>query len=173
MNNLWLIRLCAFVLACILSLVIIALCAISNSNLSEILLKSEVGRFPYASLGIAIGVITLVSMIIMIVLDFFVDNFFTSYMIFELSWTSLLWVLWIAVGGTTLANGKTLFQGATCEEFDLVSPKAKDVCNDIHPIASVAFVTFALFFIYGSLLVVLSFRSSSTGWTTSVKNRSK
>ncbi len=61
-----------------------------------------------------------------------------------MEYIAVLWVLWIAVGGTTLSNGKTLFGDEKCEDFHVILPEAEDACDDIHPIASIAFVTFAL-----------------------------
>lgn len=92
-------------------------------------------------------------------LDFFFENIFTSFIIFEISWscklslttlyrrrahtstlTAILWILWISVGATTLSEGKTIFKGQPCSDFDVVLPAAKNICDDIHPIAIIAFV---------------------------------
>ncbi|KAI0354290.1 hypothetical protein OH77DRAFT_526177 [Trametes cingulata] len=177
MNALWLYRVFTFVLACILSIVVVALCAGTSSNLDEILplIRRDQDNFPYAHLGIAVGVMTLVSYSVMMGLDLLFERVFTSFMVVEMVWTSILWVLWIAVGGTTFSEGNTLFEGKPCSMFDVVLPKAKDVCDDIQPIGSVAFVTFALLFVYTGVLLFVAFTSSNSTppWTTSVKNRSK
>ncbi|KAH9852950.1 hypothetical protein C2E23DRAFT_859582 [Lenzites betulinus] len=141
MNILWLYRVFTLVLACIISLVVIALCAHTSTNLDKILAAFDLtGSFPYTSLGIAVGAITIVSNALLIFLDFFFENIFTSYIIFEIPWTSILWILWISVGATTLSEGSTIFKGHSCSEFDVVLPSAKNICDDIHPIAIVAFV---------------------------------
>lgn len=53
---------------------------------------------------------------------------------------AILWILWISVGATTLSEGNTIFKGHTCDDFDVVLPAAKNICDDIHPIAIIAFV---------------------------------
>ncbi|KAI0369287.1 hypothetical protein BV20DRAFT_980234 [Pilatotrama ljubarskyi] len=174
MNLLWIYRVFTLVLACIVSLVAIALCAHTSTNLDKILAAFDLsGSFPYTSLGIAVGSITIISNALLIFLDFFFDNVFTSFLIFEISWSSILWILWISVGATTLSEGKTIFKGQSCSVFDLV-PSAQNICEDIHPIAIVGFVNAALLFVYTAVLLFAAFTSSgSSPWTTSLKNRGK
>ncbi|KAI0659625.1 hypothetical protein C8Q70DRAFT_915218 [Cubamyces menziesii] len=176
MNILWLYRVFTLVLTCILSLVVIALCAHTSTHLDNILEHFDLtGSFPYATLGIAIGCITIVTNIIMLGLDFFLDNIFTSMPVFEVPWLSIVWILWISVGATTLSQGNRLFKGSQCSDFSVVLPDAKEICDDVHPIAIVAFVNFALLFLYSmsSLVAALFSSGSSSTWTTSLKNRGK
>ncbi|KAL1943254.1 hypothetical protein VTO73DRAFT_4329 [Trametes versicolor] len=177
MNAPWLYRVITFVLASILSLVVIVFCVKSKDHLDDIVNavggrgQFNASNYPYATLGIAVGVMTVVSKVAMLALDFFFESIFTSYIIFELGWSCVLWVLWIAVGGTTLSNGKDLFGDENCQDFHVILPEAEDACDDIHPIASIAFVTFALFFLYSGVLVFLAF--SGSGWNTSLRSRTK
>ncbi|KAH9938492.1 uncharacterized protein B0H18DRAFT_1112645 [Fomitopsis serialis] len=60
----------------------------------------------YAALGVATGVLAFVTLPIMIALDFFL-NTFTSWIVVELSWLSILWVLFLA----TAARGQRLDRG--------------------------------------------------------------
>ncbi|KAI0651174.1 hypothetical protein C8Q79DRAFT_898528 [Trametes meyenii] len=176
MNVLWLYRVFTFALACILSFVVIVLCVRSSDNLGVILRAfGDDDTFPYPTLGIAIGCMTLISYIIMLALDFFIENVFTSMLVFEIAWSSVLWVLWISVGATTLSEGNTIFKGRSCSEFDVVLPMAKDICVDIHPIGSISFVAYALLFLYTGVLVVVGFSSfgSTTAWKTTLKSRNK
>ncbi|KAL7278699.1 hypothetical protein ACG7TL_007701 [Trametes sanguinea] len=177
MNALWLYRVFTLILVAIISLAVIGLCVHTSNNLNEILSAIQVsGHFPYTSLGIAVSAITLVSSVLLIVLDFFFDNIFTSYLIFEIPWLSIVWILWISVGATTLSEGKTIFQGQPCSTFNVVLPSAKEICEDVHPLAIIAFVNFALLFLYTASLVVVAFASSSSyssPWTSSLKNRDK
>ncbi|KAI0327348.1 hypothetical protein GY45DRAFT_1373236 [Cubamyces sp. BRFM 1775] len=176
MNVLWLYRVFTLVLTSILSLVVIALCAHTSTHLDNILDRFGLtGSFPYATLGIAIGCITIVTNIIMLGLDFFFDNIFTSMPIFEVPWLSIMWILWISVGATTLSQGKQLFKNTPCSDYAVVIPDAKEICDDIHPIAIVGFVNFALLFLYSmsSLVAALFSSGSSSAWTTSLKNRGK
>ncbi|KAI0632979.1 hypothetical protein C8Q77DRAFT_1158424 [Trametes polyzona] len=175
MNILWLFRVFTFVLTAIVALVVIALCAHTSTNLDEILeVFGLSGSFPYTNLGIAVGAITIVSNVLFVALDIFFENIFTSFLIFEISWSSILWILWISVGATTLSEGKTNFSGHDCSEFVDV-PTAKSICDDIHPIAIIGFVNAALLFLYTGVLLFTAFTSSGSGspWTTSLKNRDK
>ncbi|KAI9058793.1 hypothetical protein FKP32DRAFT_1581201 [Trametes sanguinea] len=177
MNALWLYRVFTLILVAIISLAVIGLCVHTSNNLNDILSAIGVsGNFPYTSLGIAVSVITLVSSALMIVLDIFFDNVFTSFLIFEIPWLSIVWILWISVGATTLSQGKTIFKGQPCSDFNVFLPSAKEICEDVHPIAIIAFINFALLFLYTATLVVVAFASSSSyssPWTSSLKNRNK
>lgn len=59
-------------------------------------------------------------------------------------YVAIVWILWISVGATTLSQGNRLFKGSQCSDFSVVLPDAKEICDDVHPIAIVAFVNFAL-----------------------------
>ncbi|KAI0772452.1 hypothetical protein BD413DRAFT_612600 [Trametes elegans] len=176
MNVLWVYRVITFVAALALGLVVLAMCVHTSSNLDTILraFGDDTGSFPYTTLGITVGCITAISLFIMLALDFFINTIFTSMIVFELAWSLILCILWISVGATTLSEGKTIFKGHPCSDFQLIT-NAKNICDDIHPIAITAFVDFAVLFLYTGTLLFIAFTSSGTTppWTTSLKNRSK
>ncbi|KAI8990401.1 hypothetical protein BD414DRAFT_514185 [Trametes punicea] len=177
MNILWLYRAFTLVLTAIVALAVIGLCAHTSTNLDKILsLIGVTGSFPYTTLGITVGAITMIANALLLFLDFFFDRIFTSMIVFEIPWLSILWILWISVGATTLSQGKKIFTGHPCSDFNVVLPSAKNICDDVHPIASLAFVNFALLFLYTATLLVVAFTSNSaysSPWTTSLKNRNK
>ncbi|KAI0673116.1 hypothetical protein C8Q78DRAFT_969908 [Trametes maxima] len=179
MNILWLYRVFTLVLVCIASLVVIALCAHTSSNLDKILsLVGLAGSFPYTTLGITVGAISIVSNALLIFLDFIFDTIFTSMLVFEIAWFSILWILWISVGATTLSEGNRIFSPYSCDDFSRafdVPKSLSNICEDIHPIVIVAFVNFALLFLYTAVLLFVAFTSSGStpAWTTSIKNRNK
>ncbi|CDO68772.1 hypothetical protein BN946_scf184989.g38 [Trametes cinnabarina] len=176
MNVLWLYRVSTLILVSIVSLAVIGLCVHTSNNLAQVLafFGLGAGSFPYTTLGIAVSAITLVSSALLIALDIFFDNIFTSYLAFEIPWLSILWILWISVGWTTLSEGHMIFQGITCSLF--TQPNTKEICEGIHPIAIIAFINFALLFLYTGVLMVVAFTSSSSyssPWTSSLKSRNK
>ncbi|KAI0632978.1 hypothetical protein C8Q77DRAFT_860736 [Trametes polyzona] len=175
MNLPWLYRAATIVAVCVLSLAVIVLCAQSNSNLDGLAGVALPNRddYQYATLGEAVGSITVVTGLLLLILDIFLQDLFTSFLVTELAWSTILFILWIAVGATTLTNGKTLFKGRPCSDFDVILEKAKDVCEDIHPIATLSFITYAFLFLYSGVLIFLGLSSGSGGWTTSLKNRQK
>ncbi|CDO68774.1 hypothetical protein BN946_scf184989.g40 [Trametes cinnabarina] len=116
MNKLWLYRVCTLALVAVFSVIVLGLSAYSASILDEV--KAAVGPqsepITYAALGITVSTITLVSTVSMLALDLTFDSLFTSYIIFEFSWLTVLWMFWVAVGSVTIDNDQELYLQLPC-----------------------------------------------------------
>ncbi|KAI0327343.1 hypothetical protein GY45DRAFT_1257163 [Cubamyces sp. BRFM 1775] len=145
MNLFWLYRVLTLVSTCILSIVVIVLCAQTTIDLDDLLKGfSDHPSLLYANLGIAVGCITAFTTIVMICLDICCDKPFTSLPAFELPWFCVLWILWVVSGAITLLKGDQMFGEIECTALSVISPYGKAICDKYHPIAIIAFVNFAL-----------------------------
>ncbi|KAL7278697.1 hypothetical protein ACG7TL_007699 [Trametes sanguinea] len=182
MNSFWLYRFSTLALVAIFSVVVIGLCGHTSSNLDEII-RTGAGApdrsYHYAALGLAVGTVTLVSSVLMLLFEFFFEEVFTSYVVFEISWLSILWMFWVAVGAVTLDDDNNLYLGRhNCFDYTEVLPHIVRVgCSEAHAIEAFEFVTFALLFFYVIALVVVALRyrakMHASPWTESVRELTK
>ncbi|OJT15687.1 hypothetical protein TRAPUB_5065 [Trametes pubescens] len=90
----------------------------------------------FSAFGIAVGVLTVLTVPVMLVVDFLRTGAFTSMVLVELIWISILWVLWLTEGALTANDTSTVFQ--TC---DFVSNILNQACNETRAIEAFAFIT--------------------------------
>jgi len=124
------------------------------------------GFFSFAALGIATGILTLLTLPAMLAFSMFRKGAFTSMIAIEIAWTWILWILWIAVGGNS-ATGLA-FVGS-CDRF---IPAAAAACSESSAIAAFGFLSWIMLLSYCSFLATLTFRQHMRGntgiWTKDV-----
>ncbi|KAI9058796.1 hypothetical protein FKP32DRAFT_1227027 [Trametes sanguinea] len=182
MNTFWLYRVSTLVLVAAFSMVVIGLCAHTTSFLDEVI-KTGAGApdrsYHYADLGLAVGAVTLVSSVSMLLFDILFGKIFTSYVMFEISWLSILWMFWVAVGSVTRDDDNYLYLGRdNCFDYSEILPHIVRVgCREVHVIEAFEFVTFGLLFFYVIALVVVAMRyrakMHASPWTESVRELTK
>jgi len=154
-----LIRFIIFGLALFFSLVELGLCAtdihVTNKgvfldNGAEIVQLSPF-FFPFAAFGLGISVLTLLFVAPIAIIDMIRRGSFTSVIAFELIWTGLLSVLWLAVAGDATAAG--IF--SKCEFED---GRVNTICHQFPAIQGMAFFNWILFFGWWITLCVLAVR---------------
>ncbi|EPT02813.1 hypothetical protein FOMPIDRAFT_1047546 [Fomitopsis schrenkii] len=121
----------------------------------------------YAALGVATGVLTFVTLPVMIALDFFASTF-TSWIAVELGWLGLLWILFLATGADA-AN--TLNQ--LDNQCDFVYNIVQNVCHETQVLAAFAFLAWIALAAYTVTLLVVAVLNSGASthiWTSSVKD---
>jgi len=121
----------------------------------------------YAALGVATGVLAFVTLPIMIALDFFLSTF-TSWIVVELSWLSLLWVLFLATAADA-ANDLSKINN-TCDFF---YTQENNVCHETQGLAAFAFLAWIPLMAYTITLLVVAILNSGANtniWTSSVKD---
>ncbi|KAI0830240.1 hypothetical protein BC628DRAFT_1292449, partial [Trametes gibbosa] len=121
-------------------------------------------------LSIAVGAITLLTVPAMLVIDFLRTGAFTSMVLVELAWLSILWVLWIATGALIADQTGMAFQTCDFPESALLS----QACNETRAIEAFAFMAFIALFLYTATLLVVACVHQSRGapiWKSSVKQR--
>jgi len=108
------------------------------------------------SMGIAVSVITIVSLIALIAVDLLRSGAFTSMVIVELVWLSVLWVLWLSAASVIASWCGT----GLCSDY---SRGAEALCFLIWIILLGYTVTLLTFAIIGS-------KQGKKAWTSSVKD---
>ncbi|KAG6331782.1 hypothetical protein ID866_7307 [Astraeus odoratus] len=153
-----LLRTIIFSFASVLSLGVLGICAhilwltqgYTNSYLA------------FAPFGTASSCITVVSLPLFLILGRSKRRIFTSAVIFEIVWFLVLWVLWVATAGTTVA-AKSFFYPDGC--FGV------SVCIEVTVMEALAFLNFFAIFIYYDVLflyaIICAIRGRSI-WTISV-----
>ncbi|KAJ7762830.1 hypothetical protein DFH07DRAFT_956731 [Mycena maculata] len=125
------------------------------------------GYFEFAALAIATASLTMLTLPIMIALEYTKPNAFTSMIIVELSWLSILWVLWLATGADGAQAGQIFISG--CGYVDSLVDAA---CRETAAIQAFSFLNWIILLAYTILILVLSIIASTrkhTGvWKSSV-----
>ncbi|KIM61471.1 hypothetical protein SCLCIDRAFT_1215923 [Scleroderma citrinum Foug A] len=155
-----LLRVIIFSFTSLLSLAVLGICAhilwltqgYSNSYLA------------FAPFGTATSAVTAVSLPLFLILGRSKTRIFTSAVLFEIIWFFILWILWVATAGTTVAARAWFFpdgcfSGAT-------------VCYEITAMEAFAFLNFFAVFIYYDVLflyaIICAIRGRSI-WTISAR----
>ncbi|KAI0659638.1 hypothetical protein C8Q70DRAFT_889841, partial [Cubamyces menziesii] len=123
--------------------------------------------YAFEALGIAVGALTMVSIPVMIAIDFLRTGAFTSMVVVELSWLSVLWVLWLATAAQTADQTSVAF--ANCDFGNVI---LNQVCNETHAIEAFSFLAWIVLMGYTILLLVVALINGSRGapmWMSSVK----
>ncbi|KAJ3005427.1 hypothetical protein NUW54_g2461 [Trametes sanguinea] len=180
MNSFWLYRVFTLVLVTVFSIVVLGLCAHASMYLNE-LLHIGVGvaggrSYHCAVLGLVAAIITFLSTVPMLLSAVFLETSFTSYVIFDIYWLSILYMLWVSVGSVTLDDGSVLYLGrGNCFDYTEHLPQMVRVeCSVTHAIAAFEFAIFGFLFIYVVALVAVAFqyraKMHASPWTRSVRD---
>jgi len=165
-------RLVILVLVLIFSITLLGVSAHWDNVSSQIGLHVE-----FADMALAISVITILTVMPMVLVDFFRSGAFTSFILVEIVWFTILWVLWLATGALTSSNAvaSEIFSSG-CDFFDVSDPAlataANDTCRQWGTLQAFEYLNFILLFIYSITLVVFGFIGSNRGehvWTNSVR----
>jgi hypothetical protein len=169
---LYLTRLVTLVLVLIFSIILLGLSAHSESELGQ----SSIFGGSVIGMPLAISVITIITVLPMVLIDFFRSGPFTSFILVEIVWFSILWVLWLATGGLISSNGMTTLFNTGCDLFfgSELDPETalNDVCHLWGALQAFSFLNFLLLFIYSVTLIVFGYIGSNRSehvWTNSVR----
>jgi hypothetical protein len=163
-NFLPIIRILALAVALLFALITLGLAADITRTTEEAIS----GYYYFAVLAIATSVLTLVSLPVLIVVDLIRTGAFTSMIVVELGWLSILWVLWLATGADTADVSSKIFISGC----NYVHPILETTCRETAAIAAFSFLTWIILFGYVILLFVFSVMAANKGhsvWTSSVK----
>ncbi|KAJ7367895.1 hypothetical protein DFH08DRAFT_1070694 [Mycena albidolilacea] len=127
------------------------------------------GYFEFAALAIATAGLTIITVPIMIALEITrAGTAFTSMIVVELSWLSILWVLWLATAADSAQVAANTF--VSCSDYFLKS--IEGACRQTSGIEAFAFLNWIILLGYTILILVLSLIAHSrqhTGvWKSSV-----
>ncbi|TFK43037.1 hypothetical protein BDQ12DRAFT_162569 [Crucibulum laeve] len=165
-HSLPMIRLAVLSAVTILSLIVLALCAHLLSFTNKFLGAGT--YFTFSALGLATALLSLLTLPVMIFIDFKRNGAFTSLIAVELGWLGFLWVMWLATAGTTASSNAP---GTSCSNF--IISEVKTACSELQAVEAFAFLSWiALFFYFISLLVfsaVASSKGNGRVWFGTVK----
>ncbi|KAM5537443.1 hypothetical protein V8D89_008962 [Ganoderma adspersum] len=172
---LYMYRFGSLVLVTIFGLVGFALSA--QSKAAENNLVKSTTFIAYSSMGIATGVLTLISMPIMFLRGNTSGRPFSSTVLVELLWTSILWLLWFVTGGLVISDPDVaeFKKEPTCDAFSKF-PDLVTICRDWQPIAALSIVTAIVLLLYALILLFVAVRRamySQPIWNATVMDSEK
>lgn len=115
----------------------------------------------FASIAIAAGALTLLTLPAMVIIDYFISSaFVTSWIIVELAVSTLLWILFASAAGTSTTGFCAAYWGI-------------DMCSKAHATAAFGYFAAFILIVYSLGLLVRAYLASRRGasvWGTSVKD---
>jgi ABC-type multidrug transport system fused ATPase/permease subunit len=165
-NILPIIRKLALAVALLFSLITLSLAAHFTSTTEEVIS----GYYYFAVLAIATSVLTLVSLPVLLIVDMIRTGAFTSMVVVEVGWLSILWVLWLATGADAADVSSKIFISG-CDYKNRLAI-LRTPCHEAAAITAFSFLTWLVLLGYVILLLTFSIIGSNKGhrvWTSSVK----
>jgi len=148
-----LIRLVALSVVLGFSVIVLGLSAALTSTTEKFL----DGFFEFAALGIATASLTIITLPIMIALEHRRPGaVFTSMIVVELSWLSVLWVLWLATGADAAQAGQIFISG--CGYDDKIVDGA---CRETAGVQAFAFLNWIILLAYTIFILILTIIAAS------------
>ncbi|KAI0254226.1 hypothetical protein BJV78DRAFT_1280249 [Lactifluus subvellereus] len=172
----WLLtaRLFTFVTTVLLSIIVIALSAALFAPTWPTIFISSYWTFSIFVL--TIGLLTVVTIVPIYIIDKLRKGTYFSYIIIEIVWLTVLWILWLSSGSyAAWVDGQFVSQypdESTCNFSDYLS-SADQECGEIKAIMAFSFFLWILLAAYSSTLLGLSIRAYSRGhsvWKTGVRD---
>jgi hypothetical protein len=163
MSILTTIRLVTFIAAIVFSVIVLSLSAHIIA-----FYESELSIYPrFAAMGIAVSLITLLTLPTFMVIDAQRDGAPTSMIIVELATLTLLWVLWLVAASLSAQ----WFGGFNCDIF-LSTTDFQASCHESQAVEAFSFLAFFAILGYVFVLLVFTIIAHNRGhnvWTSSVK----
>jgi len=168
-NLLTYIRFGTFATTLLFSLIVLCISAdlVSLTNAQSI--------YGFSGLGLAIALITLITVGPMFLVDMYRQGSLFSYVIVEIGWLSVLWVLWLSTGGYAASSDNTIFNqfnGASCNFGDFAPDGLTRACHETQAVVAFSFLIWILLMGYTVMLLVLAIRAQERGrpaWQTGVR----
>jgi len=140
-------------------------------------LTEPVTYFPFAALALSTSLFTILTVIPMYVIDMFRQGSLFSYIVVEIGWLSVLWVLWLSSGSYAAWTDNQLSildpSESSCSFGLFGDPGIYQACHEIKAIMAFSFLLWILLMAYTVLLLVLSMRAHQQGrpaWTAGVRD---
>ncbi|EIN10222.1 hypothetical protein PUNSTDRAFT_119274 [Punctularia strigosozonata HHB-11173 SS5] len=164
MHWLPLFRLVTLGASAVFAIIVLGLCA----HILNVTLSFTGLYFVFAALGVATALLTVITVVPMLIIEVLRKGAFTSFVVVEAVWLSILWILWLATGAET-ANTSSLvgFSQGSCSDWDPIDARA---CREFAGVEAFSFLSWILLMAYTITIVVEGFLLASRGktWTASV-----
>jgi len=158
------LRIVAFASTLLLSVVVLGLTAHFTSTTNTYLQST----FNFSALSLASASITIVSLPVMLIVDFMRTGAFTSMVVVELVWIFVVWVLWLSTAADTAWFASLEFV-SSCNYINKIVSTA---CREVQAIEAFSFLIWIILMAYTITLLVYAIIGSSRGhktWTSTVK----
>jgi len=140
-------------------------------------LTTPVFYYKFSALALANSLLTMLTVAIMLVVDLLRQGSIFSYIVVEISWLSVLWVLWLSTASyAAWTDGQITAafpEEASCDFGFFADPRAAQGCHEIKGIMALSFLIWILLMSYTIMLVVLGIRAQERDnavWTTGVRD---
>jgi len=140
-----------------------------SAHLTSLIKALDGQTVPFTALALATACLTILTLPIMLVMEFVREGSFTSMVSVELIWIGILWIMWLALGADGVDSARPVFPHGCVElffeELDLI-------CHESMSIVAFSFLNFILLFGYSATLLVFAIIGAGRGqtvWTSSVK----
>ncbi|KAI0742849.1 hypothetical protein C8Q80DRAFT_1123004 [Daedaleopsis nitida] len=147
------------------------LCGIIAGGISAHITAFAVENFReyyiFSIMGLVSGGLTIITVPIMLIIDLVRTGAFTSLVVVELSWLTVLWILWLVTGAITANDTSQVF--ATCEFAYAI---LNQLCHETQAVEAFAFLAWLVLFAYTILLLVVALVNASRGapmWRATVR----
>jgi len=158
-----LLRTIVFVASSLMGLAVLAMSAHIISWLSSFV---DITLYEYAALGLATGLLTILSLPAMLMISIGRKGAVTSMIVVELCWLWFLWVMWVATAGE-VANTVSFGSCGGAEGI------AATLCAETLTIEALGFVAWFMLMAYSLTLLIFTvmahMRGHSSIWTSSVR----
>jgi len=150
-------RLAIFIATSIFAIIVLGLAA----DLTSLTEEGLGGFFTFAAMGIAVAALTLLTLPVMIGIDFVRRGAFTSMVLVELVWTFILWVLWLAAAALAAQEQQLIFgASSTC---DFANTDLATGCNEISAIEAFGFLAWLTLMGYNITLFIFAIIGANRG----------
>jgi len=133
--------------------------------------------FNFSALALATALLSLLTVAIMLVVDRLRQGSIFSYIVVEIVWLSILWVLWLITGSYAAWTDGQLIAAlpseSSCDFGLFADSNDAQICHEIKAIMAFSFHAWILLMSYTVMLMVLAIRAKGRGnsaWTTGVRD---
>ncbi|KAF8875346.1 hypothetical protein CPB84DRAFT_1796614 [Gymnopilus junonius] len=124
------------------------------------------GFFSFAALAIATAILTICTLPVMLFLSFRRTGAIPSMVASEFGWTWILWILWLAVGGSAANISGTRIVMAL---IDSVHNQLGTLCREVQALEAFGFLAWIVLFAYNIILTYIIVTQTTRGnaniWT--------
>jgi len=164
-------RVVTFATTLLFALIVMSL----SANL--ISLTEPVFYYKFSALALSTSLLTLFTVTPMLVIDMLRQGSFFSFIVVEIVWLSVLWVLWLSSGSYAAWTDGQLIAAfpneSTCNFGFFSLQGAVQGCHEIKAIMAFSFLLWILLMAYTVMLLILAIRAHERGnppWTAGVRD---
>jgi hypothetical protein len=154
------VRMVAFIVATVFSVIVLAL----SAHVTSLTEQADIPFYlTFAAMGIATALLTIFTLPVFLIIDNVRRGAVTSMIISEIVVLSILWILWLSTAGLA-ANAFEIF----------CTFSTSSGCQEIQAVEAFSFLTWLGLMAYAFVLLTFTFiaagRGHSSVWTSSVKD---